>query len=79
LLKHLDALVATGYPVLVGTSRKSFLGGTGPDDRLEGSIATAVWAMHQGARMVRVHDVRGTVQAARVVAQDLGAVAGVAS
>jgi dihydropteroate synthase len=35
---------------------------------LEGSIATAVWAMVQGAGMVRVHDVRATVHAARVVA-----------
>jgi dihydropteroate synthase len=81
LLRHLDALVATGYPVVVGTSRKRFLGVvtarsdgqpdgdlTGVDDRLEGSVATAVWAMVQGARMVRVHDVRATVHAATVVA-----------
>ena len=40
----------------------------GSDDRVEGSVATAVWAMVQGARMVRVHDVRATVHAARVVA-----------
>ena len=79
LLAHLDELVATGYPVLVGTSRKGFLGallgasdGTaGPapmDDRLEGSLATATWAMAAGARMVRVHDVRATVHAAQVIA-----------
>ena len=78
LLAHLDALVATGYPVLVGTSRKGFLGALlgrsdaveGPvpaDDRLEGSIATATWAMACGARMVRAHDVRATAQAARVI------------
>jgi dihydropteroate synthase len=68
--------VATGYPVLVGTSRKGFLGGLGAGsdgaplpvtDRLAGSLATATWAMQQGAGMVRVHDVAATVQAARLV------------
>ncbi len=79
LLRHLDEVVALGWPVLIGTSRKSFLGGltgrsdrldgpTPPEDRLEASVATATWAMSQGARMVRVHDVLPTVQAAKVVA-----------
>ncbi len=79
LLAHLDELVATGHPVLVGTSRKRFLGElaaradgvtdpTPVEDRLEGSIATAVWAMAAGARMVRVHDVAATVAAADLVA-----------
>ena len=81
LLRHLDVLVKTGFPVLIATSRKRFLGellaqsdGTSEDgivpvdDRLEGSVATAVWAMVQGAGMVRVHDVRATVHAAKVVA-----------
>ena len=75
LLANLDVLVATGYPVLVGTSRKTMLGtlaaradGPGapvlpPGDRLEGSVATAVWAMRSGAAMVRVHDVAATVRA----------------
>lgn len=78
LLARLDELVATGLPVLVGTSRKGFLGAllgrsdgvevpVPVDDRLEGSLATATWAMACGARMVRVHDVRATVHAARVV------------
>jgi dihydropteroate synthase len=78
LLAHLDELVATGYPVLVGTSRKAFLGailgtsdgGAEPapvDDRLEGSLATATWAMACGASMVRAHDVRATVHAALVI------------
>lgn len=78
LLAHLDQLVVTGHPVLVGTSRKAFLGGLlgrsdgrdGPapvDDRLEGSVATATWAMAVGARMVRVHDVAATHHAAQVV------------
>jgi dihydropteroate synthase len=75
LLAHLDELVATGFPVVVGTSRKGFLGGllggAPVDDRLEGSVATATWAMWQGARMVRAHDVRATVHAARVVAGEI--------
>ncbi len=82
LLAHLDVLVATGWPVLVGTSRKSSFGrllgesdGT-PDpapveDRLEASIATATYAMARGAGMIRAHDVRATAQAARVVQGDI--------
>lgn len=76
LLAQLRSLVAAGYPVLVGTSRKSFLGalagGAPPDDRLEGSLATAVWAMAQGAAMVRAHDVAATMAAARLVGGDGG-------
>ena len=82
LLAHLPELVATGHPVLVGTSRKAFLGhllgvsdGTaGPvptDDRLEGSLATATWAMACGVQMVRSHDVRAIGHAARVVAGEI--------
>jgi len=70
LLKHLGALVDTGFPVVVGTSRKRFLQGligAGPDDVLEGTIATCVAAMQAGARMVRVHDVRPAVESARLV------------
>ena len=76
LLGALADLVATGYPVLVGTSRKSFLGslaarpGESPTpvgERLPASLATATWALVQGAGMVRVHDVAATVQAARLV------------
>jgi len=82
LLAHLDVLVATGWPVLVGTSRKSSLGRLladsdgAPDpppaeDRLEASIATATYAMARGAGMIRAHDVRATAQAARVVQGDI--------
>ena len=81
LLRHLDVLVATGWPVLVGTSRKSFLGRIGdrdlmPDERVEGTVATSAWALARGARMVRVHDVRPAVMAARLVGEDLGAASG---
>lgn len=79
LLRNVDRFVATGYPVIVGASRKGFLGAalaasdgaddTVPtDDRLEASVAAATWAMAQGVQMVRVHDVLATVQAAKVVA-----------
>lgn len=80
VLGDLGAIVDLGFPVLVGTSRKGFLGrlmgGALPDDRLEGSIATAVWAMTQGARMVRVHDVAATVQAATLIGDQAPLVAG---
>jgi dihydropteroate synthase len=79
LLARLDELVATGHPVLIGASRKSFIGrltGDAPvDDRLAGSLALAVWAMEKGAAMVRVHDVQATVQAARLVTCSMSDVA----
>ena len=75
LLRATRSLAATGWPVLVGASRKAFLGlvtaeGGVPaaaDDRMEASLAAAVWAGDQGASMVRVHDVRPTVQALRLL------------
>ena len=80
LLAGLDRLAGLGCPLVVGTSRKTFLGriGAGPEgelevnDRLEPSLATAVWAMERGAAMVRVHDVAATVQAARLLAEPVG-------
>lgn len=65
LLGRLDAFEVTGRPVLVGASRKSFIGvltGAGPEDRLAGSLAAVAWAAHHGAAIVRVHDVAETVQ-----------------
>lgn len=71
LLRHLGAIVRTGWPVVVGTSRKRFVqvvsGAAGADDALEGSLATAVVAAASGAAMVRVHDVAPTVRAMRLV------------
>jgi dihydropteroate synthase len=71
LLARVGDLVATGLPVMVGTSRKGFLGallgGASTDDRLEASLATAVWSARQGASMVRVHDVAATVGGMRLV------------
>jgi dihydropteroate synthase len=60
LLARLDELVALGRPVVIGTSRKSFLGritGRTVDDRLAATIATNVLAYERGARVFRVHDV----------------------
>lgn len=60
VLHHLDRLVALGYPVLLGTSRKSTIGlvlDRPVDQRLEGTAATVVWGIAKGCRMVRVHEV----------------------
>lgn len=69
LLRGVPALAALGYPLLVGASRKAFIGkilDLGPDERLEGSIAAAVAAALGGANMVRVHDVKEAARALRV-------------
>ncbi len=83
LLRGLGDLVGTGFPVLVGTSRKGFLGrltgGAAVDDRLEASLATAVVAAARGARMVRAHDVAATVQAMRIVAEPVAGIGVVGS
>ena len=74
LLRRLPELVALGRPVLVGTSRKSFLGkltGRGLDDRVPGTIATNVLAYERGARIFRVHDVASCVDALTVAAATL--------
>lgn len=69
LLRRMDALAATGYPVLVGVSRKSMIGavtGRSVDQRVAGSVAAAVLAVNLGARVVRVHDVQATRDALAV-------------
>jgi len=72
LLAGLDRIVALGFPVLLGVSRKSFIGavdGEGraaADQRLGGSIAAALAGVAAGIAALRVHDVRETVQALRV-------------
>ncbi len=77
LLARLDELVADGTPVVVGTSRKGFLGaltgGTPVEDRLEASVATALAALAAGAGMVRVHDVAATVAGVRIMADEVAA------
>jgi dihydropteroate synthase len=98
LLGHLDQLVAEGFAVVVGTSRKRFLGeliarsddGFGPftraevgsdlpeetrlvptNERADGSLATAMWAMIQGVQMVRVHEVESAVQGAKILSGNI--------
>lgn len=77
LIRHLDRLADMGYPVLVGASRKSFVGKVlGVDDpgkRIAGSVACALLAVMGGAHIVRVHDVRETVEALRMLAAVRGA------
>jgi len=69
LLARLGELEALGRPLVVGVSRKSFIGRTldlPPDQRLEGGLAAAAVAVYLGARIVRTHDVAATVRAVRV-------------
>jgi dihydropteroate synthase len=76
LLRRLDELTSIGPPLVVGTSRKSFLGkltGAPVDERLGGTIATSVLALRAGARMLRIHDVREVSEALRVAEAILGA------
>ncbi len=70
LLRHLDRFVALGRPVVLGTSRKRFLGailGAEPEDRLFGTVATTVMGAQAGAAVFRVHDVKPNVEALRVM------------
>ena len=67
LLDRLDEIVALGYPVLAGTSRKSFIGAVldlPENERIEGTAVTVTWAITRGAHIVRVHDV---AQMSRVI------------
>jgi dihydropteroate synthase len=72
LLRRLDEIVAIGRPVVIGTSRKSFLGklagGRAETERLPGTIATNVLALERGARVFRVHDVAPVADALAVAA-----------
>lgn len=70
ILRSLPRLAATGRAVLVGLSRKALIGavtGQPPDQRVHGSVALAVFAALNGARIVRVHDVGPTVDALRMI------------
>ena len=71
LLRRLDEIVAIGRPVVIGTSRKSFIGkitGREETERLPGTIATNVIAWERGARIFRVHDVAPVADALKVAA-----------
>ena len=77
LLRRLDEIVALGFPVLVGTSRKGFLGRLAgredPHDRVAATVATNVLALERGATLFRVHDVAATADALTVAAATLRA------
>jgi dihydropteroate synthase len=70
VLRELSALHVLGQPILLGTSRKSTLGfalgGAPLEDRLEATLATTALGIAAGADIVRVHDVRANVRAARI-------------
>ena len=69
LLSGIHELIMSGRPLLIGASRKSFIGkllGTPSNERLPASLACAVFAATKGAHVVRVHDVAETVQAVRM-------------
>ena len=76
LLRNLDTFAETGYPVMIGVSRKSFLGkvlnGAPVEERIEGAIAAQVLALAKGARIFRTHDVKNTVRALCVAQAILG-------
>lgn len=75
IMRHLDTLVALGYPVLLGTSRKRMIGhalGLEVDQRLEGTLATVCYGIMKGCAIVRVHDVQEHVRACRMMDVLLG-------
>ena len=69
VLRRLNELETLGYPILLGTSRKSVLGnivGCEPKDRVEATVATTVCGIRDGVDIVRVHDVKENLQAAKI-------------
>ncbi len=75
LLRDIGDLCSAGYPVLVGASRKSFMGqllGLEEGERLEATVATTAYVVAQGVALVRVHDVEPNVRAARMIEAIMG-------
>jgi len=75
LTRRLNEITAIGYPTLVAVSNKDFIGETldlAQHERLEGTLAALVFCIVQGARIVRVHDVRAAVAAVRLTEAILG-------
>ena len=76
VMKHLDSLNKMGYPVLLGTSRKSMIGlatGEEVNNRVEGTIATIVYGVEKGVSFVRVHDVKENLRAIKMTQAILNA------
>lgn len=69
LTNHVDVLKQLGYPIILGTSRKSMIGLTlnlPPDERIEGTIVTTVLAVQKGCLFVRVHDIKENMRAIKM-------------
>ncbi|MFZ7133534.1 MAG: dihydropteroate synthase [Eubacteriales bacterium] len=69
VMRRIDELKVMGFPILLGTSRKSMIGkilDVSPKDRVEGTVATTVMGIIQGVDIIRVHDVKENYRAARV-------------
>lgn len=85
ILYNVDKFRSLGLPVLIGASRKSFIGlvlgsrkkPLPPEERLEGSLAAALWAAMKGAAILRVHDVRATRRSLEVLKNILSRAKGV--
>jgi dihydropteroate synthase len=74
-MRQLNQLVSLGYPVVLGTSRKSFIGLTldlPADQRVEGTIATTCYGIMQGCQLIRVHDVQANKRAAKMIDAFMG-------
>ncbi|WP_409273002.1 dihydropteroate synthase [Neobacillus sp. SCS-31] len=70
MMQNLDTLVALGYPVLLGTSRKRFIGTVldlPPEDRMEGTGATVCYGIQKGCQMIRIHDVKEMARMAKMM------------
>jgi dihydropteroate synthase len=75
IMRHLDTLTALGYPVLLGTSRKGFIGqilDLPVNERMEGTGATVCFCIQKGCQIVRVHDVKEMARMARMMDAMLG-------
>ena len=75
VMKHLDLFNGLGYPMLLGTSRKSVIGLTldlPADQRMEGTVATTVIGVMKGVAFVRVHDVKENYRALKMTEAILG-------
>ncbi|WP_059174221.1 dihydropteroate synthase [Bacillus sp. FJAT-27445] len=70
MMQNLDTLVALGYPVLLGTSRKTFIGRVlelPPEERMEGTGATVCYGIQKGCQMIRIHDVKEMARMAKMM------------
>ena len=79
VIAAVDRFVETGYPVLLGPSRKSFMGkllGLEPEERLEATVATCIWSVLKGVKILRVHDVGPVARALGMVRELADAEAG---